>query len=209
MLACTRQVLAMLDKTVELSHSQPKLRFPGQGEWTYEDWLNFPNDGWKYEIIDGVLHMSPPPAIAHQDLSGGLFARMRIYAEDNDLGKVLEAPCGVRLPNQSVPVQPDIFFIKKEHFEIIRTQYVEGVPDLIVEILSPSNASYDRETKFELYQKAGVPEYWLVDYEAQTVEIFTLVKGTYTLTGHYTGDDKVTSTQLSGFKITVKSLFKL
>jgi Uma2 family endonuclease len=197
----------MLDKTVELPYSQSHPRFPNQGEWTYEDWLNFPDDGWKYEIINGVLYMSPPPAIAHQDLSGGLFARMRIYAEDNDLGKVLEAPCGVRLPNQSVPVEPDIFFIKKEHSEIISTQYIEGVPDLIVEILSPSNASYDRETKFELYQKAGVPEYWLVDYEDQAVEIFTLVEDTYTLTGRYTPGDTVTSNQLSGFRIVVRSLF--
>lgn len=57
----------------------PLSKIPRQGEWTYEHWLQFPNDGWKYEIIDGVLHMSPPPAIIHQDSSGELFARMRFY----------------------------------------------------------------------------------------------------------------------------------
>ncbi len=184
-----------------------RFRFPRQGEWTYEDWLNFPNDGWKYEIIDGVLHMAPPPAIAHQDTSGELFIAMRTYAKDNDLGKVLEAPCGVQLPNQPVPVEPDIFFVKKERLDIIGPQYVAGPPDLVVEILSPSTAQYDRDDKFKLYQKAGVLEYWLVDYEAKSIELFTLVEGDYTLAGNYTGREVVASTQLSGFKISVESIF--
>jgi Uma2 family endonuclease len=184
-----------------------QFRLPRQGEWTYEHWLNFPEDGWKYEIIDGVLHMSPPPAINHQRSSGELFRRIANYAKVNDLGEVLEAPCGVRIPGQSVPVEPDILFVKKERLDIIGKQYVEGAPDLIIEILSPSNASYDRETKFKIYQDAGVPEYWLVDYEAKTVEVFTLIEGVYTLAGKYTGDDVVSSTQLAGFKVTVDSLF--
>jgi Uma2 family endonuclease len=182
-------------------------RFPRQGDWTYEDWLNFPDDGWKYEIIDGVLHMAPPPTVNHQRSSGGLFARMRLYAEDKNLGEVLEAPCGVRLPNQSIPVEPDIFFVKKERLEIISRQYIEGAPDLIVEILSPSNASYDRETKFKLYQEASVQEYWLVDYEAKIIEIYNLSQNVYTLTGKYAGKDIATSTQLAGFGIAVETLF--
>ncbi len=182
-------------------------RFPRQGDWTYQDWLNFPDDGWKYEIINGVLQMSPPPSVNHQRSSGGLFARMRLYAEDKNLGEVLEAPCGVRLPNQPVPVEPDIFFVNKERIGIIGKQYVEGTPDLVVEILSPSNASYDRETKFKLYQEAGVPEYWLVDYEAKTIEIFNLVQEIYTMTGKYTSDDTATSTQLPGFEIMIRTLF--
>jgi Uma2 family endonuclease len=199
----------MAIKTKETPPAAPvdQFRLPRQGEWTYEHWLNFPKDGWKYEIIDGVLYMSPPPSIAHQDSSGELFVAMHTYAKENDLGKVLIAPCGIQLPNQPVPLEPDIFFVKKERLEIIGTQYVEGAPDLIVEILSPSNASYDRETKFKVYQDAGVPEYWLVDYEAKTVEVFTLVEGVYTLAGKYTGDDVFSSTQLAGFKVTVDSLF--
>ncbi|NJN94879.1 MAG: Uma2 family endonuclease [Anaerolineales bacterium] len=198
-------VTKRVDAALISPHDQP--RFPRQGDWTYQDWLNFPDDGWKYEIIDGVLQMSPPPSVNHQRSSGGLFARMRLYAEDKNLGEVLEAPCGVRLPNQPVPVEPDIFFVKKERIGIIGNQYVEGVPDLVIEILSPSNASYDRETKFKLYQEAGVPEYWLVDYEAKTIEVFNLAQENYTLTGKYTGDDTAASTQLPGFKIVVGILF--
>lgn len=182
-------------------------RLPRQGEWSYKDWLNFPNDGWKYEIIDGVLYMAPPPAIAHQRSSGKLFRKMGDYAEDKDLGLVLEAPCGVHLPNQPVPVEPDILFVKKARLGIIGSQYVEGAPDLIVEILSPSNAAYDRDTKFKVYEAAGVPELWLLDYQVKTVELYRLVGGRYMLAGTYSGSDMVTSTQLTGFKITVNAIF--
>ena len=78
---------------------------------------------------------------------------------------------------------------------------------MIVEILSPSNANYDRETKFRVYQEAGVSEYWLVDYEAKTVEVFTLTEGVFTLVGKYTRDDVAFSSQLTDFKVTVDSLF--
>jgi len=184
-----------------------RLTFPRQGEWTYEDWLHFPNDGWKYEIIDGVLYMSPPPAVNHQRSSLRLVRKMADHAENNDLGELLEAPCGVKLPGQPVPVEPDIFFIRKERTGIIGAQYIEGVPDLIVEILSPSNSDYDRETKFQLYQKVGVLEYWLVDYEAKAIEVFNLVEGSYKLAGKYTGSDVAVSQQLSGFEIVIDDLF--
>lgn len=197
----------MVTKTIKPTPPINYPQFPRQGEWAYENWLKFPDDGWKYEIIDGVLHMAPPPTINHQRASGGLFARMRLHAEDNNLGEVLEAPCGVRLLNQPVPIQPDIFFIKKERVEIIEGQYVEGAPDLIVEILSPSTASYDRETKFKLYQAAGVSEYWLVNYHDKTIEIYTLAEGVYLSTGHYTLGDEAASAQLTGFKIAVQSIF--
>ncbi len=120
---------------------------------------------------------------------------------------VLEAPCGVRLPNQPVPFEPDIFFIKKERLQIIGKQYVEGVPDLVIEILSPSNTNYDRETKFQLYQAAGVAEYWLVNYWDKTVEIFTLVNNTYQLRNKYSVSEIVTSEQLTGFKMAVEKIF--
>lgn len=191
----------MLPQTTE----RPLLR--PQGTWTYEDWLNFPDDSWKYEIIDGELYMTPPPAINHQRSSLKLARKMADHAEDNDLGEVLEAPCAVRLPNQAVPVEPDIFFIKKEHLNIIEEKEINGVPDLIIEILSPSNISYDRDKKFLVYQAAGVPEYWLVNYWQKTVELFTLTKGAYTLAAKYQLGDTVVSQQLAGFKIAVKTIF--
>ena len=151
--------------------------------------------------------MAPPPAIDHQRASGKLFRLFANFAEEHKLGEVLEAPCGVRLPNQTVPLQPDILFVCQEHRHIIGTNYVEGAPDLIVEILSPSTHTYDRETKFNLYQEAGVTEYWLVDYAAKTVEVFTLTDGAYNLVGLYTGDGKIEAHTLTGFTITPNTLF--
>jgi Uma2 family endonuclease len=197
----------MLQQAVKQAPPRTQFSLRPQGSWTYEDWLNFPEDGWKYEIINGVLYMTPPPAVGHQRSSIGLATRMYSYVGKHDLGEVLTAPCGVRLPNQPVPVEPDIFFIKKDRLHIIGDQLVEGAPNLIVEILSPSNANYDRETKFKVYQEAGIPEYWLVDYQRKTVEVFSLSEGVYTLLGKYKVGDTVTSKELSGFKVPVKNIF--
>jgi len=201
----------MLEQALEDPKTQkrlPPFRMPRQGEWTYQDWLNFPNDGWKYEIIDGVLFMVPPPAIKHQSSSISLVVKMYNHADKYDLGKVLEAPCGVQLPKQPVPVEPDILFIKKERLNIIGENYVEGAPDLIVEILSPSNPNYDRQTKFNLYQQSGVKEYWLVDYRSKTVEIFNLIANRYLLSGQYGEGETAPSTELKGFEVAVETLFK-
>jgi Uma2 family endonuclease len=199
-------MVAITQETRPVNLTSPP-QFPRQGEWTYQHWLNFPDDGWKYEIIDGVLYMAPAPAIDHQRSSGELFRRIANYAKEHDLGTVLQAPCDVRLPYQLVPLQPDIFFIRKERRGIISPQCVEGAPDLIVEILSPGYIDHDRRTKFNVYQKAGVPEYWLVDYQAKTVEIFTLVEAEYRLAGQYGRGDEAVSTQLAGFRVSVDSLF--
>ena len=186
-----------------------KFQFPRQGEWTYEHWLQFPNDGWKYEIIDGVLYMSPPPTINHQDVSGELFTRMRIFARDNKLGTILAAPCGVHLPTQPVPVEPDILFVRRERRHIIEERYIEGAPDLVVEVLSRSNADYDRTTKYRQYELAGVTEYWIVNYWDQTVAIYTMVSDRDQLTHTYQRGETATSQVLTGFQIAVADLFDL
>ena len=186
-----------------------KFQFPRQGEWTYDHWLQFPNDGWKYEIIDGVLYMSPPPTINHQDISGELYARMRVFARDHKLGTVLEAPCGVRLPTQPVPVEPDILFVRQERRQILTERYVEGAPDLVVEVLSRSNADYDRTIKYSQYERAGVTEYWIVNYWDETITIYNLVDRQYHLTGLFQNGDIVPSQVLTGFQIAVTDLFHL
>lgn len=200
---------AVAIQTNGIDQHEIKFQFPRQGEWTYEHWRQFPNDGWKYEILDGVLYMSPPPTINHQDVSGELFARMRLFARDHTLGTVLEAPCGVRLPTQSVPVEPDIFFIRRERRHIIEERYVEGAPDLVVEVLSRSNADYDRTIKYAQYERAGVTEYWLVNYWDETIAIYNLAEQQYRLTGIFQRGDTATSQVLSGFQIAVADLFDL
>jgi Uma2 family endonuclease len=179
---------------------------PEQGHWTYSDWLGLPDDGFSYEVLNGILHISPPPSTHHQRVSLRLAARMLLHAEKNDLGEVLEAPVGVRLPTQPVPLQPDLLFILKERKSIIGKEYVEGAPDLIVEILSPSNWPLDRREKFQAYRDAGVSEYWIVDPRARLIEVFTLEDSGYALLSQCRTGDTARSAVLRGFEIAVNDL---
>ncbi len=133
---------------------------------------------------------------------------MTNHADNHRLGHVFTAPIGVRLPDHPVPVQPDILFIRAGREGIIGGQYVEGAPDLVVEILSPSNWSYDREEKFRLYEEAGVPEYWIVDPRMKSVEVFVLEAGEYVLLGKWGAVETATSRVLAGFEIPVASIFR-
>jgi Uma2 family endonuclease len=180
---------------------------PEQGEWTYEDWLKLPDDGYRYEVIDGVLYMSPPPLIRHQRSSIRIVDIFLAYLKLHPLGELLYAPVGVRLPNQSVPLQPDIVFVRAEHLAIIGENYIEGVPDLVMEVLSPSNWLYDRREKLRVYQEAGVPEYWIVDPRAQTIEIYVLEQGVYQLAGQYSRGAVAASRVLPGFEVPVEAIF--
>ncbi|MBC8449183.1 MAG: Uma2 family endonuclease [Chloroflexi bacterium] len=180
---------------------------PEQGQWTYEDWLRLPDDGFHYEVLDGVLYMVPPPSVRHQLASHNLGVALGVFVRQHQLGTVLSAPCGVRLPGQPIPVQPDIFFVHADRRQIIGEEYVEGAPDLVVEILSPSNWLYDRKEKFFAYQSAGVREYWIVDPRARTIEIFTLEAGTYTLQGKFESGERVSSQAVAGFEMTVDEVF--
>jgi Uma2 family endonuclease len=179
---------------------------PAQGEWTYEDWLKLPDDGYRYEVIDGVLYVSPPPLIRHQRISIRFVDLFLAFLKLHLLGEVLYAPVGVRLPNQPVPFQPDIVFVRSERLHIIGENYIEGVPDLVVEILSPSNWLYDRREKMRVYQEAGVPEYWIVDHRAETIEIYVLEQAIYELAGQYSRSEVAASRVLPGFKVPLEEI---
>jgi Uma2 family endonuclease len=201
-----------LTKTVAVTRpaiSALDAKWPQQGEWTREDWLRLPNDGFRYEVLNGELYMTPPPAIQHQFASANLFSALRDFVQRHSLGYVLYAPCGVYLPTHPVPVQPDILFIHAERRGIIGAEYIEGAPDLVVEVLSPSNWLYDRREKFQAYQKAGVPEYWIVDYRARTIDVFFLEKGTYTLLDQYGAGEIARSRILEGFEVAVSEVFTI
>jgi Uma2 family endonuclease len=180
---------------------------PEQGEWTYEDWLKLPDDGYRYEVIDRVLYMSPPPLIRQQRGLIRLVDFFMAFLKSRPVGEVLIAPVGVRFPNQSVPLQPDIVFVRTERLDIIQEHYIEGVPDLIIEILSPSNWLYDRWEKMRVYQEAGVPEYWIADPRAQTIEIYVLEQGVYQLAGQYGRGELAVSRLLPGFAVPVEAIF--
>lgn len=196
----------MVVKTPKRMEAEVRDWPPPQGEWTYEDYLQLPDDGWRYEVIKGVLYMSPPPQIPHQRVSSELHFEMTSFVKSKAAGEVLAAPVEVAFPGAS-PVQPDLVFVAADRIdEIITRKRIAGIPELIVEILSPSNWLFDRRDKYEQYEEAGVREYWIVDPRACTIEVFVLREGQYTLLGKWTGDQEAESEVLSGFKVTVNEV---
>jgi Uma2 family endonuclease len=182
--------------------------WPIQGQWRYADYLRLPDDGKRYEIIEGVLYVANAPNFDHQFSVSKVLFYLQLFTIERDLGVVVTAPFEVHLSETSKPVQPDVLFIRKERQPMPGTQIFEGPPDLIVEIISPSSIRLDRKTKFDVYEQIGVAEYWLVDPKLHGVEVYTLSHGEYALLGQYTGEDLIESTVLAGLQIKANNLFQ-
>jgi len=165
---------------------------PPQGRWTYADYAALPDDGNRYEIIAGVLYMTPAPGIGHQSVSARMVTFLVTHVEFAGLGRVFAAPVDVELTPDTV-VQPDIVVVLSANLDRITPSRIIGAPDLVVEILSPGTAGYDRREKQDAYARAGVGEYWIVDPGAQTVELLTLEQGGYRSHGVFRGQARLPS----------------
>ena len=150
-----------------------------QGHWTYANYLALPQDGNRYEVLEGIIYMSPAPNFAHQDATGGFYSYLRTYVKLTGLGQVIIAPFDVDLGAGYV-VQPDVLVVLKANKYKLEPGKLVGAPDLVVEVASPATAGYDRTKKQEAYARAGVPEYWIADAAARTVELLTLEQTTNT-----------------------------
>ena len=179
--------------------------YPPQGEWKEEDYFSLPDTNRYVELSDGRIIMPPHPTFSHQEALKRLFLRLQAFVEKNNLGIVQIAPLPVRLWPGKIR-EPDIFFIGKEHSDRIGER-VCGVPDLVVEVISSSTERTDRVEKFLEYAKAGIREYWLIDPEKKTVEVYSLRGGDYILLGKYSGSQVATSEMLPGFKLRASELF--
>ena len=165
---------------------------PPQGRWTYADYAALPDDGNRYEIIAGVLYMTPAPGTGHQSVSARLVTFLVTHVEFAGLGRVFAAPVDVELAPDTV-VQPDIVVVLSANLHRITPSRIIGAPDLVVEILSPGTAGYDRREKQDAYARSGVGEYWIVDPGAQTVELLTLEQGGYRSHGVFRGQARLPS----------------
>lgn len=145
--------------------------------WTYEDVQRLPDDGQRYEVIDGVLYVSPSPRSIHQLLSRRL--QFFFYQfELEGLGFIYDAPMDLVMAG-CTPVQPDLIYLTAAQRPLIQETRIEGVPHLLVEILSPDSGSRDRIKKLRKYAQNGVPFYLLVDPVAQTLEVLQLDGANY------------------------------
>ncbi|MCL6583241.1 MAG: Uma2 family endonuclease [bacterium] len=174
--------------------------------WTYEDYLNLPSDGKIYEIIGGGLVMSPAPSPKHQKISRNLALYIWNYVRKNKLGEVYYAPIDLILDRLNV-VQPDLVYVARKRCEIIKENGIFGVPDLIVEILSPHNAEVDIKKKKQLYEHFAVREYWIVNPEIKKVEVYIMQGGGYKHQGTYLEQDSLESRQIEGLKVPLSEVF--
>lgn len=181
-------------------HAHPATRAgrywpPSQGMWTYDDYARLPENGFRYEVIQGALYMSPAPRPRHQRAAFRLAHLLEACLESTPAGEVYLAPIDVILPGLADPVQPDLIFIAAERLDIVSEIRIEASPDMIAEVLSPATAQRDRTLKFDTYARAGVREYWIVDPapNARTVEVYVLRGEAYALAGTFGPGDVMVS----------------
>ena len=145
------------------------------------------------EVIENTLYMSPTPTGQHQWIIAELLYKLKSFATENDLGMILPSPLDVFLDDHSNAVQPDLFFIAKNNLHIFNQNGpVHGVPDLIIEVLSPGNTKHDKVRKKDLYEKFGVKEYWIIDPNSKNTIGYSLVENKFTSIGEFQGEVRST-----------------
>ena len=173
--------------------------------YTYADYADLP-DGAPYQLIDGVLIMSPAPTPHHQRILFRLAVTLDAFVQDKQRGEVMISPIDVYLSETDV-FQPDLLFIAQSRLSIIGEQKIEGAPDLVAEILSPSTAYYDLKQKKRTYEAAGVREYWIVDPIEKSIEVYANAEGGFERIDRAEADGHVASRLLDGFTIALTELF--
>jgi Uma2 family endonuclease len=144
---------------------------------TVADLEAIPEDMVIRNLIDGELFVTPTPTTRHQRVVISIIVALHDHVAAHG-GEVLTAPCGVYLSDQNVP-EPDVLFLRDEHLDRIGEQYIEGPPDLVVEVSSPSTRRLDLMRKRELYERFGVPEYWFADLHQDCFQVYVLQDGRY------------------------------
>lgn len=176
---------------------------------TYEDFLGFPEDGRRHELIDGEHVVTPSPRTKHQRISMALGTRLHQHVREHGLGQVLAAPMDVVLSDVDV-VEPDLIFVSNDRAGIVGEVNLGGAPDLLVEILSESTRRRDEITKRHLYERFGVREYWVVDPVLDSIKVHRPGDdGTFRRAAELTleAGDTLTSPLLPGLELPLAEIF--
>ena len=179
-------------------------------EWTYEEFMALPESkSCCYELIEGDLYLTTPsPVTWHQEISGNLFEIIRQFLRTNPLGKVYASPVDVVFSQEPLQVVlPDLVFVATERVSLITEKNLQGVPDLLVEILSPTTSLRDRREKLALDERVGVPEYWIVDPERNSVQVFRLSGERYGSELEFGLGDRLETPLLPGLSIPLSEFF--
>ncbi|HJU05822.1 MAG TPA: Uma2 family endonuclease [Nitrospiraceae bacterium] len=181
---------------------QPRLKL------TLEDYLLFPDDGRRHELIDGDHYVTPSPNTRHQRISLKLSVTLHTFASHHRLGEVFAAPFDVILSDIDV-VEPDLLFVSAERASIVGEVNIRGAPDLVIEILSEGTRKTDEVVKRRLYERYGVAEYWIVDPLLETIKIYRLTEGGYLRAAELSreGHDSLTSPLFPQLVISLDEMF--
>lgn len=174
---------------------------PAGRRFRYADLAAFPDDNVIREIIDGELVVTPAPTTRHQRAVTNLLLRFGAYRNSHG-GDAFAAPTAVFLADDNV-VEPDLLFVRADHLDRVELAYVNGPPDLVVEISSPSTRRIDIVRKRELYARFEIPEYWFVDLDAERVEIYRLEAGTFGTPELVYPPGTLSTPQLPGLRVSV------
>ncbi len=175
--------------------------------WTYDELLGaMPESNALIELWNGEIVMSPSPSFFHQKLIIRFHNQLLAWVTARNLGETCLAPIDMILTQSNV-AQPDVLFIAKDRLSIIQDR-VRGAADLVAEIISPTSRQRDRIEKRDLYEQHGIKEYWMIDPDAQTVEVLTLENGEYRLAGRWRPGETARSVLLAGFEVSVNTLFQ-
>ena len=183
------------------------LELENQRPLTADDLKALPDDDNRYEIIGGELYASPSPTLWHQVLSTELSFALKRFLMEHNTGRILAAPMDVYLSQHDV-VEPDLLIVLNDNLDVIkRGPWIEGAPDLIVEILSPSSIRNDWVRKSALYAMVGVKEYWIVDPSNRSIVVQSLTNGQFVQSGVYTQDTVLRSPLLEGLELDLQPVF--
>jgi Uma2 family endonuclease len=177
---------------------------------TYDDYVQFPDDGKRHELIDGEHFVTPTPNRKHQAVSGNMHGLIWGYLQQHPIGRVFSSPFDVILSHFDV-VEPDLLYISRQRFAEIETSpWVKGAPNLVVEIGSPSTRKRDATIKRRLYERFGVEEYWIVDPELDTIDVYRRVEGRYERASRLTLEqsDVLTTPLLVGLELPLLKIFE-
>jgi Uma2 family endonuclease len=175
-------------------------------KYTHADLLQFPDDGKRREIIDGELYVTPSPVSYHQKILLNLTMAFGNFLQTQPLGELRFAPLDVILSEHDI-VEPDLLLVLNENLDILQ-DWVQGAPNLVIEILSPSTEARDRSIKLKAYARYGVGEYWIVDPNAQVIEVYRRTADGFPLAMTFAKGMKVESPLLPGFSLSVAAAFK-
>lgn len=174
---------------------------------TYDDYLRFPDDGQRHEIIEGEHYVTATPVIRHQRILLRLSYLLQSHLEANPIGEILFAPVAVLLSEFNV-FEPDLLYLSNQRREQLTSKNLQGAPDLVVEILSPSTRSRDLKLKRSVYERTGVTEYWAIDPDREVVDVFRASRpGTFEAPVRLARADTLATPLLPGLVLQLEKLF--